>query len=286
MPKPYKPMTICWVRLSTFWNSCFCLVFLIILSVCPVQAQGVEFNLARFNLSKEEKVFAVNAGALAAVTAWGAANWDYFDRSPHKQSEGWFSEDTKEGGADKLGHFYLSHTLSHILAHTYEEWGYSRQKGALYGALSSFGIMTWMELGDSFSDYGFSHEDFIMNALGSLAGYYLYTHPDLSEKIDFRFEYIPHFDTLDFFTDYDNSRYLMAVKLSGFDSIRNDYLKYLEIHIGYYVRDRSPAQKDRYPYVGLGINLSRIFSKLGMKKAAVLTRYYQVPGSYLKMDMD
>ena len=190
--------------------------FLLLLSVLAISfpADLWAFDL---DLTRKEKVMWSNAAGFAAVTAWGVANWDYFDRSPHATSEGWFSRTTKEGGADKLGHFYLSHTLSHILASTYKNWGYSGKESALYGALSSFGIMSWMEFGDSFSDYGFSHEDFIMNALGSLAGFYLYTHPDLSRKIDFRFEYVPRFDSVDFFTDYDNSKFLMAVKLDGFE---------------------------------------------------------------------
>lgn len=106
------------------------------------------------------------------------------------------------------GLFYLSHLLTRIMAHTYESWGYLKKDGALYGALSSFGIMSWMELGDSFSDYGFSHEDFIMNALGSLAGHFLHTHPALADIIDFRFEYRPRFDELDIFTDYEHSKFL------------------------------------------------------------------------------
>jgi hypothetical protein len=101
------------------------------------------------------------------------------------------------------------------MAHTYESWGYLKKDGALYGALSSFGIMTWMELGDSFSEYGFSHEDFIMNALGSLAGYFLHTNPALADIIDFRFEYRPRFDELDIFTDYEHSKFLKLFPWTG-----------------------------------------------------------------------
>ncbi|MCM2286882.1 MAG: YfiM family protein [Desulfobacula sp.] len=252
-----------------------CLFFLL-----PLPASADEDTL-----SKEQKLTLTHAAAFSVVTAWGIANWDYFDRDPHRESEGWFSKSTDEGGADKLGHFYLSHLLTRIMAQTYESWGYLKKDGALYGALSSFGIMTWMELGDSFSEYGFSHEDFIMNALGSLAGYFLHTNPALSDIIDFRFEYRPRFDELDIFTDYEHSKFLMAVKLDGFDGIKNNYLKYMEFHLGYYVRNLSSHEKERNVYVAIGLNLSKIFKNLSMDRMSTLTRYIQIPYTYAGMDL-
>lgn len=270
-------MMRCLEPLLTLLNKRFLFFLLFSFFLFPVHSHAADTSF-----SKEEKLFYSNVGALAAVTAWGIFNWDYFDRKPHMQSEGWFSEETKEGGSDKLGHFQFSYSLSHIMAYTYENWGYSRDDSAFYGALSSFGIMSWMELGDSFSEYGFSYEDFVMNILGSVAGYYLYTCPSLSEKIDFRFEYIPHFDTLDIFTDYDNSKFLLAIKLDGFESVTNKYLQYLEFHIGYYVREESAGHKDGNLYVGFGINLSKIFNDLSMRKMSAVTRYIQVPYTYIE----
>jgi hypothetical protein len=121
-----------------------------------------------------------------------------------------------------------------------------------------------------------------MNFVGSVAGYYLYTYPELSDKIDFRFEYFPRFEKADIFTDYNNSKVLMAVKLDGFESITNKYLQYLELHFGYYVREHTPGHKDRNLYVGFGINLSKIFNDLSMEKASTFTRYFQVPYTYVE----
>jgi hypothetical protein len=66
------------------------------------QGQAPTFDY-KFNLPKEQKVWGVNLGAFAAITARGVMSWDYFEHNPHAQSEGWFSSDTKEGGADKQG---------------------------------------------------------------------------------------------------------------------------------------------------------------------------------------
>jgi uncharacterized protein YfiM (DUF2279 family) len=234
---------------------------------------------------KEKKVLMSNLGGIAAITAWGIANWDYFDNSPKKGSEGWFSKDTYEGGADKCAHFYLSYTLSHILSDTFEHWSYSSDKAALLGAFSSFAMMSYMEIGDSFSNYGFSHEDFFMNLFGCAAGYLLYTNPSLSKKIDFRVEYIPTFTQTDFFSDYDNMKFLMVVKLDGFESVKNTFAEYLELHLGYYARGYSgDINKERALYIGIGINFSKIFTNFSMKKTARVLHYYQLPYTYISLD--
>lgn len=237
--------------------------------------------------SKQEKVFITNLGGIAAITAWGVANWDYFTHEPKNGSEGWFSKNTKEGGADKLAHFYFSYTFSHILTNAFDHWGYPSQKAALLGSLSSFAMMSYMEFGDSFSNYGFSHEDFLMNLLGAATGYLVSRNPNLAKKIDFRIEYIPTFEQTDFFSDYDHMKFLMAIKLDGFEGIKNPYVRYLEIHLGYYARGFSDDSKDqRDIYLGVGINLSKVFKKFSMDKTAKVLNYYQLPYTYLSLEND
>lgn len=238
--------------------------------------------------TKEKKVTMLNIGGMAAITAWGIANWDYFETSPKKGGEGWFSEDSKEGGADKLGHFYFSYTLSHILSGLFDYWSYPSQKAALLGTLSSFAMMSYMEFGDSFSDYGFSYEDFLMNMVGCATGYLLYLNPNLSSKIDFRIEYIPEFGQSDFITDYDNMKFLMAIKLDGFKSVKNTWAKYIELYAGYYARGYSEndIDKERNVFIGVGINLSKIFNNFSMKKTSKLFNYYQLPYTYISINKD
>ena len=140
-------------------------------------------------LTKEEKLKYTNIGAALAITTWGFSNWAYGEKSPHAKSEGWFGEDTNSGGADKLGHLYSSYVTDRALTYLYESWGYSQDKAALYGAWSTFSIMSMMEVGDSVSsDYGFSYEDFIINGVGAYIGYALETNPNLALKLDLRIE--------------------------------------------------------------------------------------------------
>jgi len=237
--------------------------------------------------SKEEKVVISNAVGLGAITTWGLLNWDYFENHPKKADEGWFSDNTKNGGHDKLGHFYFSYTLSHILAAIYENNGYSSRQGAFLGSLSSLGMASWMEIGDSFGSYGFSYEDFIMNLIGTTTGYFFYTHPEISEKIDFRFEYQPEFNKTDFSTDYEHQKFLIALKFDGFDFAQKNYLKYLELHLGYYTRGYPDNNnRERNIYIGIGINFSRLFKQLSMPKTSKVFNYIQIPYTYIEIKND
>jgi len=237
---------------------------------------------------KKDKLYNVNMTGVGIVTAWGVVHWDYFSQSPHANPEGWFGNNTDHGGADKLGHLYSTYVMSHGLSHLYEGWCFNKHDAALYGALSSFAIMGYMELGDSFSDFGFSYEDFVMNALGSVAGYYLYENPDLARKIDIRWEYGFQPNDADFTTDYENSKYLLAIKLNGFDSMRQGFLKYIELHLGYYTRgfDDLSTPKERNAYLGIGINLTDLFRRRGHTKTSTFLNYMQLPGTYLAIEKD
>lgn len=258
------------------------LICLLVLVLFPVSVYGNDNEF-----SKENIVAMSNIIGAAAITTWGILNWDYFQNDPKKSEEKWFSDDTRNGGADKLGHFYFSYMFSHVLASTYENYGYSSRQGAALGAFSSLGLCTLMEIGDSFSTYGFSYEDCVMNLLGSLSGYVLYTHPKLSEKIDFRLEYRPDFSEMDFTTDYDHQKFLLAVKLDGFKFTQNNYLKYFELHLGYYTRgypDR--IDRERNIYAGIGINISRLFKQASMPKTSTVFNYIQLPYTYISAKKD
>ena len=262
--------------------------YLILLGIIffPLLVYGSDHSFyTEKKVPKEKKMLLTNAAGLTAITAWGIANWDYFSTTPTAKKEGWFSSSTDEGGADKLGHFYASYALSHFLAHTYENWGYTRENGLRLGAVSSFAIMNWMELGDAFSDYGFSYEDFTMNALGCAAAYFIGSRPWLAKKIDFRVEYRPEFDTLDVFTDYDNLKFLAAVKLDGFDQVTHPVLQYMELHLGYYARGFSDdAVSRRNLYVGIGVNLSKLFNGFSLDSLSTLTRFLQIPHTYISYE--
>jgi uncharacterized protein YfiM (DUF2279 family) len=266
------------------WYSQRLLVILFFIVMLTTISAAEDRNSSREEwLSKEDKLLVTNVGGITVLTIWGLTSWDYGERGSHIRSEGWFQQNTPEGGADKLAHFYASYLTAHGISALCESWGYTTEQSARYGAISSFGLMGVMEFGDSFSHYGFSVEDFIMNTAGCVAGFYLYRYPELARKIDFRLEYIPDFSADDMSTNYENMKFLTAVKADGFDCIKNPYLKFLEFQLGYYARGYSDENEPnrRNLYAAVGINLSRVVSEMSYRKTAAVFQYYQVPYTYL-----
>jgi uncharacterized protein YfiM (DUF2279 family) len=214
------------------------------------------------------KTLLLNSAVAGGILLWGTFNWDYFNASPRADNEGWFSHSTKEGGADKLGHVYMTHLASRAFREIYSHWGYTEARAGELGVLSSLGVMTLMEAGDSFtSEFGFSYEDMLMNLAGAGFSYLLVRYPELDRKIDLRIEYKPVFDSdfePDIFTDYERLKYLLAVKAEGFAGIESPWLKALELHLGYYARNYDdyrqarPDRRKRSLYVGLGLNVGRL----------------------------
>lgn len=252
----------------------------------PVQARSSEWT-------REDKALWLNLGVGAVALGWGVWSWDWGTAGPRFQDEGWFGRTTTEGGADKLGHAWSGYAISHLFANRYEHFGYSRTEAARYGALSSLGVMGLIEVGDAFSDdYGFSYQDMLFNAAGAALGYVLWEYPELKRKIDFRAEYDPfpsgkrQFDVT---TDYQRLKYLIAVKADGFDGIENPWLRYLELHVGYYARNYadyagpgSADRRERHFYVGIGLNLTKLLSPY-VDTGGVLN-YVQVPYTYISAD--
>ncbi|MEW6001873.1 MAG: DUF2279 domain-containing protein [Nitrospirota bacterium] len=250
------------------------------------------------DLSKEEKFIALNVAVVSATFLWGLAFWDYGEYKPHFKAEKWFSKESYRGGADKFGHLYASYLISSVLSNLYSSWGYEKDDAARLGALSSFTLQALMEVGDSISRYGFSYEDVIMNGIGSFMGYLRYRYPDISRKIDVRLEYFPskgflEKKRLDFTTDYDGMKFLFAIKLDGFDFIfdfiKDKYLKYLELDVGYYTRGykwETTKEKSRNIYFGIGVSISKILESFSLKKTSKIFNYYQLPYSYIPVKYD
>jgi len=263
------------------------ILFLILSSLCSQETSS--FRDSDNNGSKKDILYTNLVGA-AVITAWGVVNWEYGESSLSRDDEEWFGRETESGGADKLGHFYATYAVGSGLSGLYESWGYTEQDAALYGSLSSFFLLNYMEMGDAFSsEFGFSYEDFIMNTIGAFSSYLFYTNPELSKRVDLRVEYIPSFDTADVITEYEKMKYLIALKGEGFESVTNPYLKYTELHLGYYTRNYKGGysqESERIVYLGIGINLSRVFRENGHTKTARFLNYYQLPYTYLPLERD
>jgi len=242
----------------------------------------------------KNRVLYTNLVGAGIVTAWGIAFWDYFTISPVVGDERWFGKDTKYGGADKLGHLYSTYLWSLGFSSLYEYWGMSEDDALLYGPLTSWVFQGMMEIGDSFSEsQGFSYEDLLMNTVGAAFYYAREKYPEVERKVDLRLEYVPDLDSdVDFFTQYNSMKYLMALKFSGFDSMEDTAMKYFELQVGYYSRGYSEHKnyndedRERVIYVGVGINSSEVLKAMGWNKTSKILNYYQLPYTYVPFGYD
>jgi hypothetical protein len=241
-------------------------------------------------LTKEQKLLLLNAVAMAAITGYGLLKWDYGKENFNVTNEGWFEYDTKDGGADKLGHFWSSYTATRLFSYLLRQWGYSDREAFTYAALSGMGIQTYMEIADGFSGHGFSYEDLISDLVGVSMGYLWERYPSLSNKIDFRLEYTPEFnnDDTSVFTNYEQQRYFIVFKADGFDFIKNPYLRYAEFLVGYSAEGyedfsrRRPDERKRTVSFGLGFSVTRLLQNY---VDTTVLDYIQIPYTYLRFDL-
>ncbi len=235
------------------------------------------------------------------VTYFGFKNWEWGTSDFTVTSEGWFGEDTKYGGVDKLGHAYTGYLLteyfSNRVAHTADD-----PRGAIFtGAILGMSTQMLVEIFDGFSGgYGASYEDVIANGLG--VGFSVVENlvPGLDEKIDFRLEYIPsEFSNFAPVTDYAGQKYVLALKLSGFEELEETPLRFVELQAGYFARGFTDAEmeadveKRRVPYVAIGFNLNELLGEVDGARETLpglaLSRaleYVQVPYTYIATTQD
>jgi len=246
-------------------------------------------------LTRREKFIAVNAACAAAVLAYGFEFWGYGGAAFRFHNEGWFGQNAENGGSDKLGHAYTGYVGALGIAAIYESFGYERSRADLLGALTSMGTMTGIELADGFSHYGFSWGDLAFDGLGVLGGYWRRRVPEVGRYVDYRVEYWPSITSQeghhsDIATDYSGFKYILALKLDAFEKLRPTSLSWFELQLGYYTKGFGSGDgpyydgKHRHLYFGIGLNLARLFSKVGLRKIGQIFQYVQPPYTYVPFD--
>ncbi|WP_457746023.1 DUF2279 domain-containing protein [Sulfurimonas sp.] len=225
------------------------------------------------------------------IAAWGFSYWHWGERAEHTREEYWFEKNSETGGSDKTGHFYMTYLLSRVLASRMEDRGYSRSQASLAGSLSGMLAMTLLEVGDGTSDYGFSRQDLLADAIGASLAYIVRAYPRVDDFIDIRLEYIPTANYLnngDNTTDYSGMRHLVAFKIAGFESLKNSYWGLIEFQVGYYSRgyrtiDTQP--QSQHLYAGVGISLSNLAQRSGINILKNIFEFYQPGHTYVDTDL-
>ena len=247
---------------------------------------------------REKKALALNVCTVGTVAAIGLAQWDYGTADFHWEDEGWFDPDTRYGGADKLGHAFVSYSFASIYYSLYRNWGYSKEDAICRGAASSWLLMTLVEFGDGYSNsQGFCWQDEVMNTVGVGFAYLRHRFPRVEECVDYRMEWFPSQalrpgEQHGVFTDYSGQKYLLAFKPDGFLRTGDPLLKALEFQVGYYTRGYSSGDEDyfsgqhRYGYIGIGLNVTCLLERLTRHRVAGVFDYYQVPSTYVSTRED
>lgn len=233
---------------------------------------------------------AIIAGGAALLGGYAATSWwkDGFTRHFRVVREGGFGADTEFSGMDKLGHVYSTYFATRLLAPLFEWVGNQPADARSLAALTSWGIMSAMEIGDGFSrKYSFSPEDFAANTIGALLGYALLAQPQWDDLVDFRLGYRPSpLSRWDPPGDYAGQRFHLALKADGVPAWRDvPVLRYLEVGLAYGAPGVDTpdewnlhdfAQRRREVFIGIGVNLSRLLADFGYGGARSSTRTQRV----------
>jgi hypothetical protein len=185
---------------------------------------------------------ALVGGALAVV---GFRDWDWGGSNFEFINEGWFGSDTRHGGMDKIGHAFSTYVIADLLTDRIRAKAADPIGAPITGALLAFGIMGAGETLDGFTGkHRFSREDIAANAAGAVFSVLRNSVPGLREKLDFRFMYTPaSFERrgttpseFGFIPPYERQRYILAVKGSGFETLKTTPLRYFELQGGFDAR--------------------------------------------------
>lgn len=252
----------------------FSLLFMVGCSNNPtIDKSGIKAapSTVKANARFMKEVIAVGAASVVLGSiAVGDGGRDF-----HTTKEGWFEKDSKYAGMDKLGHAWYGNAVADFFFERNPNKTTQTKRSAALGSAISFGIMTLVEVSDGFADtvVGFSREDMVANAAGAAFSYLRNTRPGLKKLVDYRIEYLPNYTKDDFEIDtfYADQKYLLAWKLSGIDALKDNPLRFFEVHTGYFARGYSSKEvgeeKQRNGYVGVGLNLSEVFGLGGSKKS-------------------
>ncbi len=112
----------------------------------PVEKAN-SLNIKQFRTKLLISGFALGT-ALYGATAW----WDDSSSEFRVRHEGWFEEDTPNGGADKLGHAYSFYVSTRLMKNGFEWAGHKPKKAALLAGITSATLSVGSEIMDGFTE--------------------------------------------------------------------------------------------------------------------------------------
>lgn len=259
----------------------FCLLAMILISTQTLRGQSKDsINHQRLN------TVILTGGVLytGAMIGLNSVWYSQYD----KQSFRFFNDWPEWNQMDKLGHVYSSFQLSSIGSRALQWSGVSKKKSDVAGTITSFAIMSSIEILDGFSSgYGASASDWAANAVGS--GFYLgqnllWNEVRIYPKYSFhRTEFAKQRPgTLgnglleEMIKDYNGQTIWLSVDVDKFLK----FPKWLNIAVGYgaesmiYANDGQNIEQGLYPYRQLYLSLDFDLTGIKSRSKVVNTLIY------------
>ena len=229
------------------------------------------------------------------VWAWGESH------EPRFGDEGWFGQDTGQGGADKVGHMYAHYVTERLLFTAYDHLDTKPNEALIFSTTMACVVGTMIELGDMYTaDYGFSINDLIIDYTGVAIGAVLDKYPVADGFFGLTITYNPTegflehetgvMRALEWVNDYSGMTYLATFKLAGFKNVGielPDFMRYIQLDLGYYTRDYSTydhavghRDERRNLYCGISINFAEVVKDFYENDKSVACRLSQIPFRY------
>lgn len=227
--------------------------------------------------SPPRKVHSFWIGAISVATLAGSA-WNSFGDGPnekwHFTREGWIGQNTYAGGGDKASHVVSYYIVAKILTGLNIELGMRRDDAALFGTGVSMlaGLVT--EIGDGRGKYGFSYEDFVMDAVGAISSLGI-SHYGLDDLVGYRAGLVPAPTVVccpygGTGKDYTQEIYTADLKLAGLAErakINAGPARFFLVSVSYSAKGypySDPQIRERQVGFELGINFGEILHAAGV----------------------
>jgi predicted lipoprotein DUF2279 len=204
---------------------------------------------------------ALVVGTELAVTA-GKGLVGHQAKPFHVTREGFFGANTLDGGADKAAHFSDYFVISKEFAYIFGKLGFSESSALLLGLGTAMVGGALNEVGDGFSQPGFSYEDIVMDWLGAGTA----TLVSATRTGDLLGVRTSHLD------GYPHDVFSADLKLSGLArrfNLNIGPLRYLLLSVTYGTKgypDGPVAERQRQVGVEIGLNLEQILTDLGVTR--------------------
>lgn len=232
----------------------------------PQQLEQAEAEVPRWVFLERHQLLLsilIPITSMGAVSANALIGYDT-NHSFRINREGWFGRNTTNGGADKASHLTDYFVVASLYQDVYRMLGYSENAAILWGFGVALATGVANEVSDGFTHYGFSWEDFAMDAAGATAASVVAA-TRTRDLLGMRTSHLPA-------STYNYDVYSADLKISGLGQrlgANIGPLRWLLLSVTYGVkgyRGSPSVEPQRQVGFEIGLNLQQVLNDLGVKR--------------------